>query len=280
MQVLKKSLKNKPAGSLTVEHYLAYRSTDATHHDMREPSEAVPRVPAATHLPVYGEARPRDSDAPEALQQQQQANDHNTKRLPGDTVAVRLFRGRQEKWAQGEVIQCLGPVSYMVRINKKVSHVHIDHLVAATETASFSDAQLVVAPTGKQNKTKNNNFRSKSPDAEVRNPSHTLDLTPEVLPHKPTHQGQRTAEVPGTPAKASNRPERGMATTPAKEPERSSPGGRYPARTRKPPERLDLRQTRPSVRRGKHKNTRSFCFRFGGLAFVTTNILRFRFRVV
>jgi len=55
-------------------------------------------------------------------QQQQHAHDHNTKRLrsflPGDTVAVRLFRGRQEKWAQGEVIQRLGPVSYMVRINK------------------------------------------------------------------------------------------------------------------------------------------------------------------
>ena len=71
--------------------------------------------------------------------------------------------------------------------------------------------------------------------------------TPLTLPQrccrlcqKPTHQGQRTAEVPGTPAKASNRPERGMAKNPAKEPERSSPGGRYPARTRKPPERLDL----------------------------------------
>ena len=100
-------------------------------------------------------------------QQQQQAHDHNTKRLrsflPGDTVAVRLFRGRQEKWAQGEVIQRLGPVSYMVRINK-VSHVHIDHLVEATETASFSDAQLVVAPTGK---TKNKKTTTLDPRVQM-----------------------------------------------------------------------------------------------------------------
>ena len=48
-------------------------------------------------------------------QQQQQAHDHNTKRLrsilPGDVVAVRRLFCGQEKWAQGEVIQRLGPVS-------------------------------------------------------------------------------------------------------------------------------------------------------------------------
>ena len=171
-------------------------------------------------------------------QQQQQAHDHNTKRLrsflPGDVVAVRLlFRG-QEKWAQGEVIQRLGPVSYMVRINNKVSHVHIDHLVAATKSAPFNDAQLAETIPEKP-------LSSKSPDAEVRNPAHTLDLTPEVLPPVPEADASRTAEVPDTPAKAWNQPEKGMAaTTPAKEPDRSSPGRRYPARrTRKPPERLD-----------------------------------------
>ena len=100
--------------------------------------------------------------------------------------------------------------------------------------APFSDAQLAVAPPETP-------LRSKSPDAEVHNPAHTLDLTPEVLQPVPEADASRTAEVPGTPAKAWNQPEKGMAaTTPAKEPERSSPGRRYPARTRKPPERLDL----------------------------------------
>ena len=121
-------------------------------------------------------------------QQQQQAHDQNTNRLcsflPGDAVAVHLFRG-QEKWTKGEVIQCLGPVSYMVRINK-VSHVHINHLVAATETIPLSNAQLAAAPP-------ENPLRSKSQYAEVYNPAHALDLTPEVLPPvpKPTRQGQQ-----------------------------------------------------------------------------------------
>ena len=54
----------------------------------------------------------------------------------------------------------------------------------------FSDAQLAEAPTGK-----NNNFRSKSPDAEVRNPAHTLHLTgPEMLPPVPEADASRTAD--------------------------------------------------------------------------------------
>lgn len=152
-------------------------------------------------------------------QQQQQAHDQNTNRLcsflPGDAVAVHMFRG-QEKWTKGEVIQCLGPVSYMVRINK-VSHVHINHLVAATETIPLSNAQLAAAPP-------ENPLRSKSQYAEVYNPAHALDLTPEVLPPVPEANTSRTAEVSCTPAKASDLPERGMATLPNEELERSTPG--------------------------------------------------------
>ena len=56
--------------------------------------------------------------------------------------------------------------------------------------APFSDAQLAVAPPETP-------LRSKSPDAEVHNPAHTLDLTPEVLQPVPevdasmTHQEQQ-----------------------------------------------------------------------------------------
>ena len=54
--VLKMSLKNKPC-SLTVEHHLA--------NFLRAYRRAVPQA-SAMHLPVYGEARTCDSDAPEA----------------------------------------------------------------------------------------------------------------------------------------------------------------------------------------------------------------------
>ena len=193
VQVLKKSLKNKP-GSLTVEHHLAnfllaYRSRPHTTTGVN-PAELFLKRQQRTRLSMV---KPYPETAMhQKQQQQQQAHDHNTDKLrsflPGDAVAVRLFRG-QEKWAQGEVIQRLGPVSYMVRIGNKVSHVHIDHLVAAKETAPSNDAQLAATPSEKT-------LRSKSPDAEVRNPAHTLDLTPEVLPPVPEADASRTAEVP------------------------------------------------------------------------------------
>ena len=125
-------------------------------------------------------------------QQQQQAHDHNTDKLrsflPGDAVAVRLFRG-QEKWAQGEVIQRLGPVSYMVRINNKVSHVHIDHLVVATETASCSATHSWQRPLPEKTTT------TLDPRVQMRNPAHTLHLTgPEMLPPVPEADASRTAD--------------------------------------------------------------------------------------
>ena len=108
---------------------------------------------------------------------------------------------------------------------------------------------------------------------------------------KPTHQGQRRFPA-HLPKRGTSLRKGWAATTPAKEPDRSSPGRRYPARrtARKPPERLDhwkhwlcRSQTRlKNVRRGNHQKTLSrFVFAVSAsCSSPLTNILRFRLRIV
>ena len=69
--------------------------------------------------------------------QQKQQHDQNSKQMrtfrPGDHVAVLQFR-ESEKWVPGIVVQALGPVAYMVNVNNRIIHVHVDQLVAAPHT--------------------------------------------------------------------------------------------------------------------------------------------------
>ena len=65
---------------------------------------------------------------------QEAAKDHGKEIrafTPGDPVMVRSFRG-SDKWKPGVVMQRLGQVSYMVRVNEQLRHVHIDHLIRET----------------------------------------------------------------------------------------------------------------------------------------------------
>ena len=50
---------------------------------------------------------------------------------PGDVVMVRNFRGSQ-RWKAGHVMQRLGPLSYMVKVQDQLRHVHIDHLLSGS----------------------------------------------------------------------------------------------------------------------------------------------------
>ena len=149
--------------------------------------------------------------------------------------------------------------------------------MAATETAPFNDAQLAATIPEKP-------LSSKSPDAEVRNPAHTLDLTPEVLPPvRPEADASRTAEVPGTPAKAWNQPEKGMGRdNPSQGTGQVQPRTTLPC----PPYGSEASRETGSLKaltvpvtdkaeecseRQSSKNTLSFCFRSFGLVFVTTD---------
>ncbi|XP_072037281.1 uncharacterized protein [Amphiura filiformis] len=69
------------------------------------------------------------------MQGQQEATKDRGKEIreftPGDSVMVRSFRG-SDKWKPGVVMQRLGPVSYMVRVQGQLRHVHIDHLISGS----------------------------------------------------------------------------------------------------------------------------------------------------
>ena len=172
-------------------------------------------------------------------QQQQQAHDHNTNRLrsflPGDS------RRAPVPWPAGKVSPRWSNTAPWPRVvhgsnqqgqpcpHRSPSGGHGNGLIQRRTAGSDPYRKTTTLDPRVQM------LRCVTPHTPLTLPQRCCRLC-----QKPTHQGQRTAEVPGTPAKASNRPERGMAKNPAKEPERSSPGGRYPARTRKPPERLDL----------------------------------------
>ena len=136
VQVLKKSLKR--SSQLTIQHQVAnllfrYRATPHSTTGV-SPAELFLkrqlRVQLALVKPDQGEAIRRKQ------KQQKKHHDHGTKFLrtfvPGDTVAVRQFRGPQ-KWISGTVMQRLGPTSYMVHAGGRIIHVHIDHLISAPQ---------------------------------------------------------------------------------------------------------------------------------------------------
>ena len=154
----------------------------------------------------------------EKLHQQQQQHDRGTKRLrdfqPGDNVAVRQFRG-PAKWAFGVVVQRNGPLTYMVKINNKTCHVHVDHVIPAPE---IDDQVASPSPTDKP-------LGPNDPYAEVHNPAHSTgpphQIPPPVL-----------AAIPAAEEPTQKKPEVNTES-------RTTPR-RNPQRVRKAPVRLDL----------------------------------------
>ena len=114
---------------------------------------------------------------------------------PGDHVAVLQFWG-SKKWVPGLVVQALGPVAYMVNVNNRITHVHVDHLVAAPPCAPLPDTQVTKAhPNSPSGPT--------SLIPEVRNPAHSLNPdSPEILSPAPVPVGSTTSPV-SSPAASS-----------------------------------------------------------------------------
>ena len=206
VQVLKKSLKLD--SDLTKEHQLAnlllhYRTTPHTTTGV-PPAELFLKRQLRTRLSLV-------KPDPEAAmrkkqQQQQQQHDQGTKTLrvfqPGDRVAVRQFRG-PDKWALGTVVQRLGPVAYMVQLAHKTCHVHVDHLIPAP--GGEDNTQVTEAHPNKFPD------RPTYPNAEARNPAHSLDPTPVEL-SPVTTASPPLRPVPAGPAPESMRPEESRPT--------------------------------------------------------------------
>ena len=110
--------------------------------------------------------------------------------MPGETVAVRQFRG-PDKWQRGVVVQCLGLTSYIVQVANRTLHVHVDHFIPAPEEEDNMQV-TVVQPTLVPD-------RPTGPYAEVRNPVHSLGPTPlEQLSPVPT--ASTPVPAPAVPA--------------------------------------------------------------------------------
>ena len=236
VQVLKKSLKRTSGLSVDnqlVNLLLSYRSTPHTTTGV-PPAELFLRRQLRTRLTLL---RPDQGATIRRKQtQQKEQHDHDSKQLrtfqPGDHVAVRQFRG-PEKWASGIIVQSLGPVGYMVSVNNRIIHVHVDHLVAAPPCAPLQDTQVTEALPNSSN-------RPTSPIAEVRSPAHSQkpDL-PEILSPVPVTEGSTTSPVssPTTPSTEGS-PTSSVSSPPPKPVEPA--GIRRSQRIRKHPTRMDL----------------------------------------
>ena len=180
-------------------------------------------------------------------EKQKEQHDHGTKILrsfmPGETVAVRQFRG-PDKWKRGVVVQRLGPTSYIVQVANRTLHVHVDHLIPAPEDED-NTLVTVAHPTLVPD-------RPTCPSAEARNPAHSLGPTPREklspvptastpvpvppvpVPESASSEGSSLASVmPDLPVTSIRKPA-AESSQPTPSPPRTS------TRVRKKPVRLDL----------------------------------------
>ena len=238
VQVLKKGL--KLASRLSVDHQLAnlllsYRSTPHSTTGV-PPAELFLKRQLRTRLTLL---KPDQEAAVRRKQaQQKQQHDQNSKQMrtfrPGDHVAVLQFRG-SEKWVPGIVVQALGPVAYMVNVNNRIIHVHVNHLVAAPPCAPLPDTQVTKAHP-------NSPSRPTSLIPEVRNPAHSPNPdSPEILVSPvPVPEGSTTSPVPSPAASIQGRTS-DTTLIPNPQPNLAETAGvRRSTRIRKPPAKLDL----------------------------------------
>ena len=132
VQILKQALRTSQQTGLSLQHRVAnllliYRNTPHTTTG-RTPAELFlkcqPRIrlslmkPSLSKVVSDKQAKSKEShDGKIALREF----------LPGDMVMVQNFRGK-EKWVQGEVVQRLGPLTYVVNCAGQYRYVHIDHV--------------------------------------------------------------------------------------------------------------------------------------------------------
>lgn len=225
VQNLERSLKNADP-HLSKEHQLSnflmtYRCTPHTATGA-SPAQLFIKRQLCTRLALV------KPDPESTMQKKKQQQDQETKPLrsfqSGDHVAVRQFRG-PEKWALGIVVQRLSPVGYMIRMAHETCHVHVDHLIPAPDKAELPDNTRVAVALPELP------GRPPGSYAEVHSPAYSPGPTPEILPLVPEEPARTTPDIPATPV------------TPTVNPEQTSQGRRYSARTRRPRRRLDLKKS-------------------------------------
>ena len=148
VQTFKQSMKKTAKDGIPLQQRLAnflltYRTTPHATTNVA-PCELLMNRVLRTRFDVLRpstEKRVCDSQA----KQKQQHDEHGKDRSfsPGQTVWARDFRG-SSKWLPGVVMQCTGPLTYMIQLNdKSLWKRHIDHLQKRVESQASVNAPAV-----------------------------------------------------------------------------------------------------------------------------------------
>jgi len=151
VQNLKQALRTSEGSGLTLQHRVAnflliYRNTPHTTTGCT-PAELFLNCKPRIRLSLL---KPSLSKKVETKQDQMKSS-HDGKQTkvrafePGDSVMVRNFRG-SHKWKRGTILQRLGPVSYMVKVQDSTRHVHVDHLLRGSDKPLNKPVQIYKPP--------------------------------------------------------------------------------------------------------------------------------------
>ena len=216
VQELKKSLKTKPGGR-SISHQISlfllkYRTTPNCTTG-RTPAEMLRKRELRTKLTllrpdVGGDMRDTQQD------RYQQATALTRSLNPGQTVSVlNPRRDGRGKWLYGVVLQRLGPVNYLVKVDGQPRYVHIEHL-RVRDAMSLP----VTEPTEA---------------IGVNTPDTTAPVATPVEGEQPTGQPSDLLDVPTQPAQESppsTQQAAATAATQSTEVTEEPPGRRYPQR--------------------------------------------------
>ena len=151
VQNLKQALRTSQDSGLTLQHRVAnflliYRNTPHTTTGCT-PAELFlnckPRIRLSLLKPSLSKKVKQKQD------QMKSSHDGKQNKVrafePGDSVMVRNFRGSQ-KWKPGTIMQRLGPILYMVKVQDSMRHVHVDHLIRGSGHSQNRSAKVTKPP--------------------------------------------------------------------------------------------------------------------------------------
>ncbi|GFO23693.1 Pol polyprotein [Plakobranchus ocellatus] len=149
---------------------------------------------------------------------------------PGDRVNVRNYRPGFPKWSIGTVMQRLGPVSYSVQLGDTIRRCHINQMQSAPSNATeITDDNQQPVDNALMTLDLPAPVEETPPAAEA---TQTASATPERRP-------QPKMATPAKPVRNPKSPQHHRAA-PQMSTQSSTPDRRYPRRSRRPIDRLDL----------------------------------------